>query len=381
MDFNWTSEQLELKEATIQFAQNELGNDFIERDKKGEFSLQDWKKIASHGVIGYPMPKAYGGMEGNILDTMLIMEGLGYGFRDAALIFGINAQMWSVQMPIVSHGSPYQKEKYLAPMIRGEMVGGHCMSEPLSGSDAYSLKTTAVKDGNSYILNGSKTFITNGPISDVYLVFANLAPQKGMWGVTAFLVEKGTEGLVVSPVIEKMGLKTIPMGALELVDCRVPVENRLGAEGSGAQLFHGSMEWERSCILASSLGAMDYQLENSIQYVKNRKQFGHAISDFQSVSNRVVDMKVRIETARLMLYKVAWLKSIGKSAVMEAAIAKLYLSECFVQSSLDSVRIHGANGYLTDFGVEHELRDSIGGLIYSGTSDIQRNIIARMLGL
>lgn len=381
MDFNWTKNQLELKEAIINFAQTELSQDFIDRDKNGVFSRQDWKKIAQHGVIGYPFPKEYGGNEGNILDTMLIMEGLGYGFRDAALIFGINAQMWSVQMPIVSHGTALQKEKYLTPMIKGDMIGGHCMSEPLSGSDAYSLKTTVVKDGEFYVLNGSKTYITNGPVSDVYLVFANIAPQKGMWGVTAFLVEKDTEGLIVSPVIEKMGLKTIPMGAVELKNCRVPTENRLGPEGSGAQLFHGSMEWERSCILASSLGAMDFQLEKSIEYVKGRKQFGRSISDFQSVSNRVVDMKVRIETARLMLYKVAWLKSIGKSAVMEAAIAKLYLSECFVQSSLDSVRLHGANGYLTDFGVEHELRDSIGGLIYSGTSDIQRNIIARMLGL
>jgi len=381
MDFNWTKNQLELKEAIINFAQTELSQDFIDRDKNGVFSRQDWNKIAQHGVIGFPFPKEYGGNEGNILDTMLIMEGLGYGFRDAALIFGINAQMWSVQMPIVSHGTALQKEKYLTPMIKGDMIGGHCMSEPLSGSDAYSLKTTVVKDGEFYVLNGSKTYITNGPVSDVYLVFANIAPQKGMWGVTAFLVEKDTEGLIVSPVIEKMGLKTIPMGAVELKNCRVPTENRLGPEGSGAQLFHGSMEWERSCILASSLGAMDFQLEKSIEYVKGRKQFGRSISDFQSVSNRVVDMKVRIETARLMLYKVAWLKSIGKSAVMEAAIAKLYLSECFVQSSLDSVRLHGANGYLTDFGVEHELRDSIGGLIYSGTSDIQRNIIARMLGL
>ncbi len=381
MDFNWTKEQIDLKDSTIAFAKNELSNNFIERDKSGTFSRQDWQKIADFGVIGYPMPKEYGGKEGNILNTMLIMEGLGYGYRDAALIFGINAQMWSVQMPIVSHGTSSQKEKYLAPMIKGDIIGGHCMSEPNSGSDAYSLQTTAVKDGDFYILNGSKTFITNGPISDVYLVFATISQQKGMWGITAFLVEKGAPGLIVSPVIDKMGLKTIPMGALELQDCRIPAENRLGPEGSGAQLFHGSMEWERSCILASSLGAMDFQLENSIKFVKNRKQFGKSISDFQSVSNRIVDMKVRLETARLMLYKVAWLKSIGKSAVMEAAIAKLYLSECFVQSSLDSVRVHGANGYLTDFGVEHELRDSIGGLIYSGTSDIQRNIIARMLGL
>lgn len=381
MDFNWSAEQLKIKTDIIQFAKSELGKDFLERDQRGEFSLSDWKKIAAYGVIGYPMPRQFGGQKGNILDTMLIMEGLGYAYPDAALIFGINAQMWSVQMPIVSQGSQALKEKYLPDLISGRKIGAHCMSEPTSGSDAYSLKTTAERNGDFYVLNGSKTFITNGPIADFFLVFATVDENKGMWGVTAFIVDKGTPGLEISPVIEKMGLKTIPMGSIELVNCLVPFENRLGAEGSGAQLFNGSMEWERSCILASSLGAMEYQLEMSVQYAKERKQFKHAIADFQSVSNRIVDMKVRLETARLMLYKVAWLKSSGKSAVMEAAIAKLYLSECFAQSSLDAVRVFGAKGYLHEYGIENLLRDSIGGLIYSGTSDIQRNIVARMLGL
>lgn len=381
MDFYWKPEQLNIKQAVIDFGLKSLSKDFIDRDKSGIFSREDWNKCAEFGILGFPMPEEYGGRNYGILETMLLMEGLGYSYRDGALIFGMNAQMWSVQMPLMTHGTPQQKEKYLAPMIRGNIIGGHCMSEPLSGSDAYSLKTTAVLKGDKYILNGSKTYITNGPIADVFLVFATVAPQKGMWGVTAFLVEKDTPGLFISPVIDKMGLKTIPMGAIELTNCEIPIENRLGPEGSGAQLFNGSMEWERSCILASSLGAMEYQLELSINYARNRKQFGQSIGNFQSVSNRIVDMKVRLETARLMLYKVAWMKSAGKPAVMEAAIAKLYLSECFVQSSLDAVRLHGANGYLTDFGIEQVLRDSVGGLIYSGTSDIQRNIIARMLGL
>lgn len=381
MDFLWNTEQTALKQNAILFAQKELGKDFIDRDKKGEFSRRDWQKLCDFGVAGFPMPAEFGGKDGNILDTMLMMEGLGYGYRDLALIFGINAQMWSVQMPLVSHGTKEQKEKYLKPMITGEIIGAHCMSEPTSGSDAYSLKSTAVRNGDHYILNGSKTYITNGPIADLFLVFANVAPEKGMWGVTAFLIEKGTPGLFPSEVIEKMGLKTIPMGSLELKDCKVPVENRLGPEGSGAQLFNGSMEWERSCILASNLGAMQFQLEMSLIYTRERRQFNQPIAKFQSVSNRIVDMKVRLETARLMLYKVAWLKSIGKSAVMEAAIAKLYLSECYAQSSMDAIRIHGANGYLTDFGIENDLRDSVGGLIYSGTNDIQRNIIARMMGL
>jgi alkylation response protein AidB-like acyl-CoA dehydrogenase len=381
MDFGWSDEQLEYKSKVTAFAQTELNDDPFERDRQGLFNREGWQKCADFGLIGLPFPKQYGGSEADILQTLLAMEGMGYGTRDLALIFGMNAQMWSVQMPILAQGSAAQKEKYLTGMINGSIIGGHCMSEPTSGSDAYSLKATAEHCNGGYLLNGSKTFITNGPDSDVFLVFANTAPGKGMWGVTAFLVERGTPGLEVSDTIDKMGLRTIHMGSIELKDCYIPQENRLGSEGSGAKMFSSSMEWERSCILASQIGAMERQLEESVAFAKERQQFNQPISSFQSVSNRIVDMKVRLETARLMLYKVAWLKSKGKPAVMEATIAKLYLSECFLESSLDAVRLFGARGYLTDYGIERDLRDSIGGLTYSGTNDIQRNIIARMLGL
>jgi len=317
----------------------------------------------------------------DIFHSLLAMEGLGYGWHDLGIIFGINAQMWSVQMPILTHGTAEQKEKYLPPMITGEMIGGHAMSEPSSGSDAYSMKATAKRQSGGYLINGSKTYITGGPVSDFYLVFANTSPEKGMWGVTGFIVDRDTPGVMVSPVIDKMGLRTIPMGSLELKEVFIPESSRLGPEGAGAQIFNSSMEWERSCILASNIGAMERQLETNIRYARDRRQFKQPISKFQSVSNRIVDMKVRLETARLILYKVAWLKSRGKNATMDAAIAKLYLSEMFVESSLDAIRNHGAPGILTRSGVDHDLRDSIGGLIYSGTSDIQRNIIARLLGL
>lgn len=381
MNFDWTDEQSQYKQSVVVFARAELNEEPVARDKAAVFNREGWQKMADFGIIGLPFPKKYGGSEADILQTLLAMEGLGYGTRDLALIFGVNAQMWSVQMPILAQGSEPQKEKYLRAMISGEMIGGHCMSEPDSGSDAYSLKTTAERCDGGYLLNGTKTFITNGPVSDVYLVFATVAPGKGMWGVTAFLIERGTPGLIVSDTIDKMGLRTIWMGEIELKNCYVPVENRLGAEGSGAKMFSSSMEWERSCILASQVGAMERQLEDSIQFAQERCQFNQPIGKFQSVANRIVDMKVRLETARLMLYKVAWLKSQGKNAVMEATIAKLYLSECFLESSMDAVRLFGARGYVTEYGVERDLRDSIGGLIYSGTNDIQRNIIARMLGL
>jgi hypothetical protein len=261
------------------------------------------------------------------------------------------------------------------------MIGAHGMSEPDSGSDAYSLRTRAERVDGGYVLNGSKMFVTYAPFADVALIFATINPEKGLGGITAFLVDIGTPGFRVSRSIEKMGLRTSPMGELIFQDCFVSETCRLGQEGAGASIFNSSMEWERSSILASHVGEMERQLEECIRYVRVRRQFGKPIGKFQSISNRIADMKVRLETARLLLYKVAWLKMKNKSAIMEAAIAKLYLSECFVQNSLDAIRIHGGYGYMTEFEVERDLRDSIGGLLYSGTSDIQRMVISRWLGL
>jgi hypothetical protein len=312
---------------------------------------------------------------------MLAMEGLGYGCRDNGLIFAINAQMWSVQHPILSFGTQEQKEKYLPGLCSGDLIGGQGMTEPDSGSDAYSLRTRAERSNSGYVLNGTKMMVTNAPVADLVVVYATVDPDQGASGITAFLVEKGTPGFTISRDIEKMGLRTSPMGELIFQDCYIPEENRLGAEGAGASIFNSSMEWERSSILASHVGAMEHQLETCVRYARERKQFQQPIGKFQSVANRIAEMKVRLETARLILYKVAWLKKMGKPTNMEAAIAKLYLSECFVASSLDAIRIHGGYGYMTEFEVERNLRDSIGGTLYSGTSDIQRVIIARWLGL
>jgi hypothetical protein len=381
MYFSWTEDQLVFKKAVIDFAQKELNRDMIERDRQGSFSRELWKKCAEFGIQGLPFPEVYGGADADILTTMLTMEGLGYACRDNGLVFGINAQMWSVQMPIFTFGTQAQKERYLPALCRGELIGAHGMTEPDTGSDAYHLRTRAERRDGGYLLNGSKMFVTNAPVADLAVVFATVDSSKGMWGITGFIVEKGTPGFFISRDIEKMGLRTSPMGELVLQDCYIPEENRLGPEGAGSRIFNHSMEWERSCILASHLGAMEHQLETCIQYARDRVQYNQPIGKFQSVANRIVDMKVRLETARLLLYKVAWLKKSGQSAVMEAAMAKLYLSECFVQSGLDAVRTLGGYGYMTEFEVERDLRDAIGGIIYSGTSDIQRNIIARLLGL
>lgn len=381
MDLSWTEEQLSFKEAVIAFARKELAGDMKDRDAAGEFSRENWKKCADFGIQGSATPKEYGGLGLDIATTMLTMEGLGYSCKDNGLIFGLNAQMWSVQHPLVKFGTNSQKEKYLPGLCDGSIVGAHGMSEPDSGSDAYSLQMRAVKTDDGYVLNGSKTLVTSAPDCDIALVFANTNPGKKHWGVSAFIVEKGTPGFTVSKNMPKMGLRTSSMGELVFQDCLIGNECRLGKEGSGANIFNSSMEWERSCILGGNLGAMERQLEDCIAYACEREQFDQPIGKFQSVSNRIADMKVRLETARLMLYKVASLRKAGESPAMEAAIAKLYLSECFVQSSMDAIRTHGGYGYLSEFEVERDLRDAIGGTLYSGTSDIQRMIISRLLGL
>jgi alkylation response protein AidB-like acyl-CoA dehydrogenase len=381
VDFSWTEEQLKFKKAVIEFAQKELNEGLIDRDRQGELARENWKKCARMGILGLAMPEEYGGSGTDILTTMLVMEGLGYGCRDNGLVFAMNAQMWSVQHPILTFGTDAQKQKYLPRFCSGELIGAHGMSEPDSGSDAFSLRARAERIPEGYLLNGTKMFVTNAPLADMAIVFATVNPAKGRGGVSAFLLDKGTPGFKVSRNIEKMGLRTSPMGELILEDCVIPEESRLGPEGAGSSIFNSSMEWERSCILGSHVGAMERQLEDCIRYTRERRQFGQTIGKFQSVSNRIADMKVRLETARLLLYKVAWLNQMGKPAIMEAALAKLYLSECFVQSSMDAIRTYGGYGYMTESEVERDLRDAIGGTLYSGTSDIQRVIIARWLGL
>ena len=383
MDFSWPNEYIEFKNQVIDFAKATLNGSAIENDREGEFPVDLWKKCAEFGIQGLSIPKAYGGNdeEPDFMRAMLAMEGLGYGCEDNGLAFGLNAQMWTVQLPIYYFGTEAQRQKFLPPMAAGKTIGAHALTESEAGSDIFNMQSQAVKVDGGYILNGKKRLITFGPIANTILVFAKSNPKLGKWGVSAYIVEKGMPGFRASPVQQKMGLRTIPIGSLEFVDCFVPDENLLGKEGSGFSIMNHTLEYDRSCILASQLGAMERQLEDTIAFIKQRKQFNKPISKFQSVSNRVADMKLRLETCRLLLYKVAWLKSIGKSAIMEAAMLKLHLGESFIQSSLDAIRCNGGNGFLTQYGVERDLRDAVGGVLYAGTSDIQRNIIARMLGL
>jgi alkylation response protein AidB-like acyl-CoA dehydrogenase len=381
MDFSWSLEQIALKKQVIDFAQRELNADVRQRDREGSFSPNIWRKCGEFGILGWFMPKAYGGSGYDLLTTTLALEALGYGCRDNGLTFALNAQMWSTQPALLDHASETQKQKYLPPLIRGEQIGAYAMTEPGSGSDAYSAKTTATKTEGGYLLNGQKMLITFGPIADFAIIFASTDPTKGKWGLSVFIVEKGMPGFQQLPVQEKMGLRTVPIGQFVFENCFVPTENRIGAEGAGGSIFSSSQEYERACILASQIGAMEHQLETTIKYARERQQFGQPIGKFQAVSHRITDMKLRLELARLITYRAAWAKANGSSTMMDSALANLYLGDAFVESSMDAIKVHGGRGYLTEYEIERDLRDAVAGPVYGGTSDIQRNIIARFLGL
>ncbi len=379
MDFDLTPEQQTLQSAAIEFARKELNNNMIERDAQQVFSRDGWEKCAAFGVQGMPIPKDYGGRGADPITTIAMMEGLGYGGSDQGLLFSINAHMWTNSIPLLTYGTTEQKKKYLPGLCDGSLIGANGASEPNAGSDIFSMQTRVRKDGSDYILNGGKIFVTNAPVADLFTMYATLDPQIGAAGICAFIVEKGTRGLSVGKKKDKMGLRTALMAELLLEDCRVPGTALLGREGRGVEVFSCSMAWERACILATCLGTMRRQLERCIEHARRRKQFGQAIGKFQSVANRIVDMKLRYETARLLIYKVGWLMQSEQSADMDAAMAKLYVSESFVKSCMDAIQIHGARGFLTEFELEREMRDSVGSTLYSGTSEIQRNIIARGL--
>ncbi|MEM6963217.1 MAG: acyl-CoA dehydrogenase family protein [Bacteroidota bacterium] len=383
MDFSWPQEYVDFKNEVVQFAQTELNVDTLVRDEAQTFSHHLWKKCADFGIQGLAVTKTYGGEleEVDFMRALLAMEGLGYGCKENALPFGLNAQMWTVQTPILHFGSEAQKEKYLVPMAKGEKIGAHALTEPNAGSDIFSMELTAKKVEGGYLLNGKKHLITLAPICDFVLLFANTNPKLGRWGVSAFILEKEMEGLHRSEPRSKLGMRSIPFGELELRDCFVPSEHLVGSEGMGFSILNNSLEYDRCCILASQLGAMERQLEQTIDYAKKRKQFDQPIGKFQSVSNRIADMKLRLETSRLLLYKTAWLKKNGDTAMLEAALLKLQLSEAFVTSSLDAMRTFGGISYLAETGVDRDLRDAVGGVLYAGTSDVQRNIISKLLGL
>ncbi|MCC7143398.1 MAG: acyl-CoA dehydrogenase family protein [Candidatus Eisenbacteria bacterium] len=381
MDFTFSAEQEELARAVRDFAQARLNEDLIRRDREAAFNREGWTACAEMGLQGLHVPEAYGGQGQDLTTTVKVCEALGEACHDNGLVFSLNAQIWSVEMPILHFGTEEQKQRYLRGMVEGRLIGAHGMSEPDSGSDALAMRARAVKDGDHYVLDGTKTFITNGPVADFAIVFANVRPELKALGITAFLIDRDMPGVSFGPKIEKMGLRTSPMGEIILDNVRIPATQRLAREGAGMQLFNASMEYERAFIFASHLGTMRRIYERCRRHARERKQFGQSISKFTPVADKLIQMRMDIELARLLLYKIAWAKDHGQEMPMEAAMAKLFISEAQVRASLDAIQIFGGYGFTVEYEVEREHRDAIGGRLYSGTSEIQRKLIGSYLGL
>lgn len=367
-----TQAQQAAKRDAADFARRELGDSHPE----SHFDRTGWQSCAEFGALGVTVPNEYGGRGKTLNEFVAMMEGLGSATRRTGLLFALNAQVFGAIEPIRHAGTAAQKEKYLPKLAGGDWVAAHGMTEPGGGSDPRALSTTAERTDSGWRINGSKHCITCGAAADLHVVYARIAD--GQLG--AFLIDPGTPGVECQP-LPASGLTGCGLGRIAYKNVVVPEQNVLGRPGSGAMLFQGSIERERGCLWGFVLGVMQRQLEECVDYANGRRVGGRAIAGHQAVSHRIAEMKMRMETARLLLYHVTALKTRGRRAALEASMTKLFVGESFLQNSIDAVRIHGGNGYLQERGVEQFVRDSLGGVLFSGTSDIQRNVIAACAGL
>jgi alkylation response protein AidB-like acyl-CoA dehydrogenase len=382
MDFSFNADQRALRDQIIKFARKELNHDVVERDAAKTFPRDLWMKCGDMGLQGLTVPEEFGGANLDSLTTAIAIEALGYGCEDSGLVFAVCAHLLACVTPIWKYGTQEQKERYLPDLCSGRRIAVNAMTEPESGSDAFNMRTRARRDGDDYIINGVKTFSSNGPIADVAVVYARTDDTKGyLGGITGFLVDKGTPGFMPGQAFDKSALRTCPIGELVFEDVRVPESAIIGKVGAGGPIFNQSMEWERTCLVAAHLGKMERLLEKSIDYAKTRSSFGKLIGQNQAVSHRIVDMKVRLEAARLLTYRAAMRLETSKAVGLDASMAKLFTSEALLETAIDTVRVLGGYGLMTEYGAERALRDAMAGTIYSGTNDMQRNIIAGWLGL
>lgn len=382
MDFNLSDEQKLLRDSIVRFAREQLNHAVIERDRSGAFSRELWRRCGAMGLLGLPASESEGGADADPVTCAVALEALGYGCHDGGLVFSVCAHLLACVVPLSKHGSDAQRQRWLRGLCDGTLVGAHAITEPDAGSDSFAMRTRAARVDGGWRLNGSKTFISNAPVADVVIAFAVTDAGKGFHGgVTAFLVERGAPGFSTGQSFEKMGLRTSQVGELVFEDAFVPDEQVLGSVGGGASVFGTAMDWERTLLVAAHVGTIERLLETSIRYARTRNQFGQAIGKFQAVAHRIADMKVQLEAARLLVYRAASRLGTSRSASLDAAITKLFVSESLVKAALDTVQLHGGNGFMVEYEVERALRDAIGATVYSGTSEMQRNIIGRWLGL
>ncbi|NIA00473.1 acyl-CoA dehydrogenase family protein [Massilia sp. CCM 8734] len=381
MDFRLSSEQQEAVSHIHRFARDVLSASASERIASSHFDRNKWTQASEIGLAGLPLPQEWGGSGFGALDTMLAVEALGQGCVDMGLVFSLCAHMFACAVPLWRHGSRELHERYLSGMAKGSLIAANAITEPGSGSDAFAMRSSARRDGEHYILNGEKCFVTNAPVADVFLLYAKTDAHQSYFGISAFLIPRATPGLTVTTGERKSGLCTSPWGSVHLDDCRVPVWARVGEEGAGATIFQDSMIWERGCLFAAYVGAMERVLAQCVTHARERQQFGRPIGHNQAVSDRLVDFKLRLETSRLLLYRAGWLYDQDLPHEEAIAQSKLWVSECAVQCGLDAIQIFGGAGVCSETGIDRLLLDALPARIFSGTNEIQREFIARHMGL
>jgi alkylation response protein AidB-like acyl-CoA dehydrogenase len=378
VNFALTADQEELRGRVASFVRDRL-NPLLRREEG--LSREIWRACGEFGLLGLSVPEEHGGLGRDALSTAIALEAFGYACDDMGLAFSVAAHLLSVSMAVVEQGTDEQRRRYLPLLCSGEWIAGNAMTEASAGSDAFAISTSARRVDEVFVVSGEKSYVTNGTVADLFLVYARTRKGTGPLGISALLVERGSGGVRVGAAYRKMGLTRSPLCALYLEDCRIPVTHLLGREDRGASVFTRSMAWERACLFAAYLGRGQRLLEATVEHVRDRKQFGKSLSRNQAVSHRIVDMKLRLESARLLLYRACWRLSNGDASDADIALSKLAVSEAAVQSSLDAIQLFGGAGYLDETGIAAYLRDAVPATIFSGTSEIQRELVASALGL
>ena len=376
----WTEDQIELRNSIGEWA-TKLNEDFDGQSDRSNL-LKMWKLVREMGILSLVIKKEYGGLEQDVLTTLYVLEAFGNHCEDSGFSFAVSSHIVSTCIPIQKFGNEIQKNKYLPDLCSGKKIGAHAISEPESGSDAWNMVTNATRNEHGYVLNGNKTFVSNGPVADTFIVYARTNKNAGvLGGYSAFILDKDTPGFTVGQPMKKMGLNTSVLCDIFFDDCQLGSGQLLGKEGQGFSIFNYVMKWEVLCSFVINVGEMQHLLTKCIEYSKSRKQYGEPICKFQAISHKIADMKIALEVSRSMLYKAAIGFQQGSNITTDLAIAKVVTSENYVKSSLDALQIFGGHGYMQESGIEKYVRNSVASKIYSGTSEIQRNTIASMLGL
>jgi len=380
MDFSFTEEQLMFKEQVMRFATKEIVPRVQEHELKGEFDFQSFRKLGEFGILGLHFPEELGGSNADVVTSVLVGEALGEAGVDGGLTLAYGAHTFLCADTIFAHGTDTQRKQYIPKLTSGEWIGCMGLTEPGAGSDVASLTTRAEKRGNTYVLNGNKMFITNGPVSDVAVIYAKTGKDLKHAGISTFIVEKGTPGFSAGKNLIKMGVRASHTSELIFEDCEIPGENLIGQEGAGFTMAMQTVEWDRSALLAPFIGGMTYVLKKCARFARERYQFGRPIGEFQAIKHKLADIKIFIEAARSLCYRIAWCKDQGRSLNhLEAAVAKLFVGDWSLKPANDAMVLHGGYGYCHEYEVERYFRDSRLAPIGGGTSEIEKKIICKLI--